>query len=54
MEKEKDPETRFEKGVRDGREMYVHHILNALYKMDLEILKDWIVKKWPHGIGLYE
>lgn len=41
----------------DHRELYqekIDGILDALDAGFQEELKDWICRRWPHGIGLYD
>jgi len=32
----------------------IHKILDALHEEDGEVVKAWIVNKYPHGYGLYD
>jgi len=29
-------------------------ILDLIYEIDEEALRDWIYEKWPHGYGIYD
>jgi hypothetical protein len=29
-------------------------MLDFLYKLDEEAVKEWIYQRWPHGFGLFE
>jgi len=40
--------------VRDELKELIKEILDLIYKLDEDTLKEWIYETWPHAIGLYD
>jgi hypothetical protein len=49
---EEPPKTAEE--IEKEKARVIKEILTTFCLVNEKAVKDWIVKKWPHGIGLYE
>jgi len=38
----------------DKKKHKIKKILDILYELYPEVVKEWIVEQWPHGYGLYD